>query len=84
MLNKELPADDSAETKSAVRRLCMKDALVGSLTILLIIMVIDQAGRDISPWWWYLILWAILYLIECAVNWRRYISQFREEKTKNE
>ena len=80
MLNREFPLDDSAETKAAVRRLCMKDALVGSLTILLIIMVIDQAGRDISPWWWYLLFWTIIYLVECAVNWRRYIGQFSHKQ----
>ncbi len=80
MLQQEFPLGDSKEEKEAARRLCMKDSLLGALVITLILMVIDQAGQDISPWWWYLLLCAVLYLAECMVNWRRYQSQLSKKK----
>jgi len=80
MLQKEFPSGDSKEEREAARKLCMKDALLGALVITLVIMVIDQAGRDISPWWWYLFLGVILYLAECMVNWKRYRSQLPKEE----
>ena len=79
MLQKEFPLGDSKEEKAAARKLCMKDSLLGALVITLIIMVIDQAGQDISPWWWYLLLVIVLYLAECMVNWRRYQSQLSKK-----
>ena len=82
MLQKEFPLGDSKEEREAARKLCMKDSLLGALVITLIIMVIDQAGRSISPWWWYLLLCVVLYLAECMVNWRRYQSQRKQKKNK--
>ena len=82
MLHKPFPGGDSEEEKKLARTLCMKDSLLGALVITLVLMVIDQAAQDISPWWWYLLVCAILYMAECTVNWRRYTAQLQNKKRK--